>query len=121
MKNKKTKSITWEDFQALGNPENAELRKNEGTAEEFVPARYDSFRVRIFLDKKGRGGKKATLIRGIELDDDELKKLGKEMKTKCGVGGSSKNGEILIQGDQRKKLLDFLIDKGFKNTKFSGG
>ncbi len=121
MKNKKTKSMTWEDFQALGNPENAELRKYAETDEESVPTRYDSLRVRIFLDKKGRGGKKATLIRGIELDDDELKKLCKEMKTKCRVGGSSKNGEILIQGDQRMKILDFLIDKGFRDCKLSGG
>lgn len=73
--------------------------------------------LRVSLDKKHRGGKEVTLVTGFVGSDDDLKNLAKMLKTKCGVGGSSKDGEIIVQGDHRDKVLALLIQEGFKAKK----
>jgi translation initiation factor 1 len=76
--------------------------------------------VRVGRETKGRKGKGMTLITGVPLPTDELKKLAKELKQKCGTGGTLKDGIIEIQGDHRDALIEMLKDKGW-TVKRSGG
>ena len=73
--------------------------------------------LRVELDK--RNGKPATLITDFKGKDDELKELAKLLKVKCGAGGSSRDGEILVQGDFRVKIVDILLEMGFKVKKIN--
>ena len=73
--------------------------------------------VRIALDKRNRSGKTVTLITGFRGTHDELTALGKMLKTKCGVGGTTKDGEIIIQGDFRQKIMDILTKEGYTKSR----
>lgn len=70
-------------------------------------------RLEAWIDKKNRGGKIATIVKGFVGTESDLKDLGKMLKSACGVGGSSKNGEIIIQGNVRDKVMKLLEDKGY--------
>lgn len=118
MAKKIEQSLSWDDFKLLGNPD-AAPREEDTTDQDSLPPGKQI--LRIFLDKKQRGGKEVTLIRGYEGPEDALEVLGKQLKSKCGVGGAVKDGEILLQGNHRDKVLQLLLEMGFTKTKKAGG
>ena len=77
-------------------------------------------KIKVRLDKKHRAGKAVTLIEGFMGKDEEREELGKKLKTFCGTGGAVKDGEIIVQGDNRDKVLQWLQKNGFKNAKKIG-
>ena len=99
------------------NPDFNYNQEEEETIETPDPSKQTLY---VSLDKKNRKGKSVTLVTGFKGNDDDLKALGKTLKSKCGVGGSIKDGEVLIQGDFRDKISDLLSKEGYK-VKRSGG
>ncbi len=97
---------------------NFRFEEEQQAAQETLPPPQQKLRIR--LDTKQRGGKAVTLIQGFIGTEEDLNTLGKQLKNFCGTGGSVKDGEILVQGDQRDKILQWLLKNEYKNTKKAG-
>ena len=92
-----------------------EYQTNDAEEVETLKERAQKLRVRI--EKNGRGGKTVTIVDGFVGDETALKNLGKTLKSKCGVGGSVKDGEILVQGDFKQRIVELLRTMGYTQTK----
>lgn len=120
-KDKPKKLNGLESLGALFNVEPSEESIDELNQEEVEEIDSSKIDLRVQLDKKQRKGKAVTLVTGFgDLHEDDITDLAKMLKSKCGVGGGAKNGEILIQGDHVNKVISLLKEEGFK-VKLSGG
>jgi translation initiation factor 1 len=88
---------------------------NEEGNEEFLSANEQP--LRIVLDKKHRGGKVVSIINGFSMKETEIEAMAKKLKSFCGTGGSAKDNEIIIQGDQRDKILQWLLKNGYSKSR----
>jgi translation initiation factor 1 len=96
------------------NPDYQYEKQGTEEAETLSPSQQQ---LRVKLDKHNRKGKIVTLVSGFTGKEDDLKELGKKLKSKCGVGGSVKDGEIIIQGSFTEKIMQYLSESGYKVKK----
>ena len=94
---------------------NFSFQPDENEAQETLSPAQQKLRIR--LETKHRGGKTVSLVENFIGMPEDLEDLGKKLKNFCGTGGSAKDGEIIVQGDQRDKILQWLLKNGYKQTK----
>lgn len=92
--------------------------ENENEAVETLPPNEQ--KLKVWLEKNHRGGKTASVIKDFVGNGEDLEQLAKVLKNKCGTGGSAKDGEIIIQGDHREKIIKLLLDMGYAAKKAGG-
>ena len=100
------------------NPDFCYTTDEEESVDTLPPSQQ---KLRVQIDRKNRGGKVVTLVTGFVGSDDDLKELGRTLKNKCGSGGSAKDGEIIVQGDFKARVIELLKAAGYSQTKGSGG
>ena len=93
---------------------NFSFEPEQDNSETLAPAQQ---KLKIRLDTKHRAGKAVTLVDGFIGKEEDLEDLGKKLKSFCGTGGSAKDGEIIVQGDQREKVVQWLLINGYKQSK----
>ena len=94
---------------------NFRFEEEAESIQETLPPQQQKLKVK--LETKHRGGKAVTLVEGFIGTEDDFQALGKSLKNFCGTGGSAKDGEIIVQGDQREKVMQWLLKNSYKNTK----
>ena len=98
------------------NPDFQYATDGEETIATLAPAKQN---LKVWLDRL-KGGRVATVVRGFVGSSDDLQTLGKDLKKSCGVGGTAKDGEIIIQGDHRDRVVDLLVKAGYRAKKAGG-
>ncbi|SRR5574344_35786 len=96
---------------------NTDFDYSEDTQDEAISLPKNQQKLRLYMERAGRGGKTVTIVKFFVGSEDDMVALCKILKQKCGVGGSVKDGEIIIQGDHRERLLDILKKEGYTQTK----
>ena len=113
------KKLGLEDLDGFVFSTNDDFDGNEQEESDETLAPEDQY-LEAHFSSKGRGGKTVTIIKGFQGTNDDLVVLGKKLKKKCGVGGSAKDGEIIIQGDDREKIMELLKKDGYKVKRVGG-
>lgn len=111
------KSNDWKDRLNVVYSTNPDFNYECIEEEEAETLPKNQQKLRVGIEKKGRGGKTVTIIKGFIGSEEDLKDLSKWLKTKCGVGGSAKEGEIIIQGDFKQRIIELLKAEGYTQTK----
>jgi len=96
---------------------NPDFEYSDDTEEESQTLPKNQQKLRLQMERAGRGGKTVTLVKGFVGTEADINSLCKLLKQKCGVGGSTKDGEIIIQGDHRQRLVEILKKEGYTQTK----
>ena len=115
------KDNNWKDRLNVVYSTNPNFNYEMDDDEEQITLDKTKQKLRVSIDKKNRGGKVVTLITGFVGTENDLKELGKLLKSKCGVGCSAKDSEIIVQGDFKTKIIELLIKEGYVKTKGVGG
>jgi len=111
------KTNDWKERLGVIYSTNPDFRYETGEAAETATVAKAQQRLRIALDRRHRGGKTVTLISGFRGTDADLMALGKMLRIKCGAGGAAKEGNIIVQGDFRQKVLDILLNEGYSGSR----
>ena len=111
------KNNDWKERLNVVYSTNPDFNYEHGEEEETATPDKKQQKLRVSIEKKGRGGKTVTLVNGFIGTENDLKELGKLLKTKCGVGGSVKDGEIIIQGEFKQRIIELLTAEGYTQTK----
>lgn len=112
-----TKKNDWKERLNIVYSTNPDFQYSTDEMEENETLPKQQQKLRVSIEKNHRGGKTVTIVRNFIGTSDDMKELGKLLKTKCGVGGSAKEGEILIQGDFREKVIEILKKEGYTQTR----
>ena len=114
---KDTKNNDWKDRLNVVYSTNPNFQYETGNTEEAETLSPNQQKLRVQLDRKNRGGKVVPLVTGFVGAAEDLKELGRMLKSKCGVGGSAKDGEVIVQGDFKQKVIELLKKEGYTQTK----
>mgnify|MGYP003450989058 CR=1 FL=1 len=110
----------WKERLGVVYSTNPNFEYDNGEQEQVATLPKDRQNLRVWRDTHGRAGKVATVVKGFVGSDDDLAELGKTLKRKIGVGGSVKDGEIIIQGDHRDRVVELLTKAGYRSKRAGG-
>ncbi len=111
------KKNDWKDRLNIVYSTNPDFQYTTDEMEEIETLPKQQQKLRVSIEKNHRGGKTVTIVKNFTGSDDDLKELARLLKTKCGVGGTAKDGEIIIQGEFKEKIVELLKKEGYSQTK----
>ena len=111
------KNNDWKDRLGMVYSTNPNFQYDTGEEDEIETLPKNQQRLRVRMEKNGRGGKTVTIVAGFVGSEADLKELGKWLKGRLGVGGSAKDGEVIVQGDFKQRVIDLLKTDGYIQTK----
>lgn len=111
------KNNDWKDRLNIVYSTNPDFQYSTDEKEEIDTLPKQQQKLRVSIEKNHRGGKTVTIVKNFVGNEEDLKELGRLLKTKCGVGGTAKEGEILVQGEFKEKIIELLKKEGYTQTK----
>jgi translation initiation factor 1 len=111
------KNNDWKDRLNIVYSTNPDFQYSTDEKEEIETLPKQQQKLRVSIEKNHRGGKTVTIVKNFIGNEEDLKQLGRLLKTKCGVGGTVKEGEIIVQGEFKEKIIELLKKEGYTQTK----